>query len=542
MAVTVLSFFLPIALFDRVLQAGSVRNHEQPTPWTIPLGSTWPDRRVSEETSDMNNNNNNSTQSADEFSPAVDLQQKHDGGYSTLSSAAIPGDDSDSFDHPWVPSTFPVYPSMTTGKPIFIPHSNHRHAEHPNIYDGRTYRPDADNSNGQRPEYPTAKENVVPIWTRYEFDLLIAYSVRVMRKCSFIDRYNNYFADQRHLKKQHHNRQVFVDPIMSTNGGGRPFVNRFQQNALDYDLADGGVDYAQVSDHQDLKDVAGIAGGEENDDGGASSWFDQLQTRPSSSTAKARRPSQEAVFDVYEIASSAVVGISQAKAFKVLKFLLFLLIKFKLFVLMKFWFIVKLFVLAKIVKIMLLPFVPSMMMAMFNNNTSLPAPTPHTCPCLLVSLPSPPGPPSDNSISTSDTSLSSMMSSSSSSRNGNASIPTVITHNRFLDFDTFGVAFVPKLARFVSTVQSAQCVQRMACNEAGSKSPNLEFVWINGVMSSLVSYIPSKKLKLYVTTFKEVSDSRQENNIYSKFTTDEWSKWCTERYSCEEETTTNVMV
>lgn len=50
----------------------------------------------------------------------------------------------------------------------------------------------------------------------------------------------------------------------------------------------------------------------------------------------------------------------------------------------------------------------------------------------------------------------------------------------------------------------------------------------------MANYIPSKKLKSYVLTFKDVSDYRMEN-IFSHPSTEEWSKWCDERYYCDEE-------
>lgn len=56
------------------------------------------------------------------------------------------------------------------------------------------------------------------------------------------------------------------------------------------------------------------------------------------------------------------------------------------------------------------------------------------------------------------------------------------------------------------------------------------------ILSSLVDYISNKKLKSYVSTFKEVSNHRLEN-IFSNPSREEWSKWCDERYSCEEEPT-----
>lgn len=264
-----------------------------------------------------------------------------------------------------------------------------------------------------------------------------------------------------------------MDPTTSTkgDGGGRPVVKRFQHNELDYEVADGNVN------HENHKNT-GESANDDDGGGGISSWFGDLQTRPSSSTVKA---GQKMISDLYE---SAVIGTSHANTFKVLKILVLLFVKFKVFALMKFWFIVKMLVLAKIVKFILLPFVVSTFTGFASSQTLVPAPSP-ACPGLLIGPPGPPGPPSENTVSaynmTSASEQSSAAASSSSLyRNGSASMPAAVAHNRFMEFDTFGAAFVPKLARFVSTVQSAQCVQRMACTEAGSKSPKSEFVWING--------------------------------------------------------------
>lgn len=58
------------------------------------------------------------------------------------------------------------------------------------------------------------------------------------------------------------------------------------------------------------------------------------------------------------------------------------------------------------------------------------------------------------------------------------------------------------------------------------------------ILSSFADYTSSKKLKSYVSTFKEVSNYRLENML-NNLSAEEWSKWCDERYSCEEEPTIN---
>lgn len=272
---------------------------------------------------------------------------------------------------------------------------------------------------------------------------------------------------------KYHNRRVPADPMTWTIGdsGGRPLFKRHRQDESDYESADGNVERENLSNTGESAD--------EDDDrgGGVSSWFGGLQTRPSTPAVKA---GQKVIFDSYESAWSAVLGTVQAKTFKVLKILVLLFVKFKVFAMMKFWFIVKLLVLAKIVKFVLLPFVINTIAGYANAQTLVPALNP-ACPGLLVGPPGPPGPPSENTVSAYNMTSASEQSSASSSlyRNGSTSMSAAVAHNRFMDLDTFGTAFVPKLTRFVSVVQSAQCVQRMACTEAGSKSPKSEFVWIN---------------------------------------------------------------
>lgn len=273
-----------------------------------------------------------------------------------------------------------------------------------------------------------------------------------------------------------------MNQMTSSNGGGsgRPFVKKYQQNKLDYELIDSYIDHAQFANHDNLNDPSKSTGA--GSDGGISSWFGGLQTRTPSSSTMNFWTGQNVVFDVYEIASSTLGGITQAKTFKVLKFLFFLLIKFKLFALIKLWFIVKLLVLAKIAKIILLPFLTTLIISIFNTNTNTPVlvPNPEYTTTTTTTTSSPIQPENPGEIIVTTSNVTTIITSSSSSRNDNTTVPIAGVQNRFVNFNTLSTDFVPKLARFVSIVQSAQCVQRMACNEAGSKSPDLEFAWING--------------------------------------------------------------
>lgn len=53
----------------------------------------------------------------------------------------------------------------------------------------------------------------------------------------------------------------------------------------------------------------------------------------------------------------------------------------------------------------------------------------------------------------------------------------------------------------------------------------------------MIGYIPNQKLKLYMSTFKSVSEYRLANIFNNPATTEEWLKWCNERYPCMEEDT-----
>jgi len=52
-------------------------------------------------------------------------------------------------------------------------------------------------------------------------------------------------------------------------------------------------------------------------------------------------------------------------------------------------------------------------------------------------------------------------------------------------------------------------------------------------LSPISNYLPSKKIRSFVTTFTEVTNFRLDN-LYTRLLPSNWTEWCNEHYSCDE--------
>ncbi|XP_015375383.1 PREDICTED: uncharacterized protein LOC107169928, partial [Diuraphis noxia] len=212
--------------------------------------------------------------------------------------------------------------------------------------------------------------------------------------------------------------------------------------------------------------------------------------------------------DIYKLALLVLVkiGLAKLKVLTVIKFLVFLWVKLKLLVVLKGFLFAKFTIICKLMRLLLLPMLPNLLT--YLQNLAMMQPNP--------GMPPPP--------------MSGMANTAIQLRND--SITDSVLRRSTTGLDTLGAA--GNLLQFVAFVQSAKCVEKTACLVSGTKSPSLQSILTNWILSPLVNYIPNRKLKLYLSTLKEVSDYRLKN-IFNKPSTVEWFKWCDERYYCDDE-------
>ncbi|CAI6364216.1 unnamed protein product [Macrosiphum euphorbiae] len=89
------------------------------------------------------------------------------------------------------------------------------------------------------------------------------------------------------------------------------------------------------------------------------------------------------------------------------------------------------------------------------------------------------------------------------------------------------------MASFRQIMRSEKCVERVSCRMAGARNPSLTLIWMNWVLSPISNYLPSKKLRSFVSTFTEVTNFRLDN-LYTRLLPSNWTEWCNEHYSCDE--------
>lgn len=53
-------------------------------------------------------------------------------------------------------------------------------------------------------------------------------------------------------------------------------------------------------------------------------------------------------------------------------------------------------------------------------------------------------------------------------------------------------------------------------------------------VSPVSKYIPSKKIRSFVSTFTEVTNYRLDN-LYSSLLPKDWTQWCNDHYSCDQD-------
>lgn len=196
------------------------------------------------------------------------------------------------------------------------------------------------------------------------------------------------------------------------------------------------------------------------------SWYTDSTVyppKPPKHVASVRRQGPKVTIDLQSLGMLALIKIAllKLKSLKALKVLLFLAIKLMMFTTIGVILSGKFLVLTQTVRLFLMPFAWSWLAnAIKSFKTSVDGGT---------------------SIAAAESVNSSSISSGVAAQNSDfRNVMTV--RDRFVDTGSLTATFVPRLARFVNTVEaaSAQCVQTMACRAASSRSVSLESIWVNG--------------------------------------------------------------
>ncbi|XP_025420429.1 uncharacterized protein LOC112690593 [Sipha flava] len=351
--------------------------------------------------------------------------------------------------------------------------------------DGRAYRPDIFIDSDQIPEYSTSNVNAFPKWN------------------------SKYYTGHRQLKK-YGPMIMETDLTMTDSSGGSGGM---------YNGYDNGLDYGQIEADSYRNQIGGDGSSGDNT---AVGWYTEPATMASSRPmAEIRDPGSSSSstkfvsLDVKKLIWLAVIKavLAKLKFLAILKFLAVLFVKAKLVALLKVFLFAKFTVMSRLFKLCVLPFVPSMLLWLRSA-------------ALMQLNPTAAGMAMNTNINT-NTAMADM--GAGQLRNDSAADPV---HMRSTDLNAIGTA--ADLFQFVANVQSAKCAERTACRVASIRPLGFQSVWLNWILSSMVNYIPNKKLKSYMLTFKDVSDYRLDN-IFSHPSTEEWLKWCDERYYCDEE-------
>ncbi|XP_027838226.2 uncharacterized protein LOC114120505 [Aphis gossypii] len=85
---------------------------------------------------------------------------------------------------------------------------------------------------------------------------------------------------------------------------------------------------------------------------------------------------------------------------------------------------------------------------------------------------------------------------------------------------------------FRQIMRSEKCVERVSCRMAGAERPSVLLIWLNWLASPISNYIPSKKIRSFVSTFTEVTNFRLDN-LHTRLLPTNWTEWCNEHYSCD---------
>lgn len=156
------------------------------------------------------------------------------------------------------------------------------------------------------------------------------------------------------------------------------------------------------------------------------------------------------------------MGLIKMAAFKAIKSMLLFAIKLKLFMLFKLFAFAKFFVLSKLLKLFVLPMLPNFqsLLSMLLNPTMSPTMSTTMSPSSMMMM----MPMMNMTMLRKDAELSGQ------ARNSSGVVVEPLEMRSANDIDLF---------RFVTAVNTAKCVERMACHVAATRPPSFQSTWTN---------------------------------------------------------------
>ncbi|XP_050442508.1 uncharacterized protein LOC126846764 [Adelges cooleyi] len=300
-------------------------------------------------------------------------------------------------------------------------------------------------------------------------------------------------------------------------------LNKYGPAPVEADITvdeDGSTGYGSTFDYvggsgydsgSSMKNAGGWVGGDS-----MAGWYSEpvsQHARPVPIIAEIRHPSSKMGFDMGKIGMLAMIkiGLAKLKALGFVKALLLLLLKLKFFLVLLLFKFLMLLKMMKLLKLLLLPFLLSLALPLLLPLLLTIFPRLMR---LLFLLSQPALVPNTNTNTTPN--------------------PNETLQKRRSHLDPIEL-LDPNLAQIRNIVQSEKCIQRIACRLAGTQS-SFTSIWTNWTLQQMSKYIPNKRLESYVTTFNDVSDRRLQHLLGESSPPDDWTKWCTEQYDCDEAT------
>lgn len=254
-----------------------------------------------------------------------------------------------------------------------------------------------------------------------------------------------YYPSHRQLKKY---GPVIVETDVSADGSSVTGGYNVYDNSVDY-----GSSANNEPENVKNSNVGGGGGGGDSFVGWYSDHAPTQSSLPSPVVAEVRQPGHKMSVDLHKLTLLAVVkiGLAKLKVLTVIKFLAFLWVKLKLLVLLKGFVFAKFAVMGKLLKLFVLPFLPNLLTwlrnaAMMQLNPAMNMPGP---------------------------AMSEMANNGIQLRNGSVVDPVLRRSTADQDEAT------GNLLRFLTSMQSAKCLERTACRVSGTRPPNLQSTLVN---------------------------------------------------------------
>lgn len=271
---------------------------------------------------------------------------------------------------------------------------------------------------------------------------------------------NRYYSGHRQLKNYGADPGP-TDMYVAKDGNsiGSSAMYGEYDNAVDYSYSGANYDPESYKNPKDDSYAEGYTGS----DGGDYGWYSgaplYASSRPAPTIlAAARLPKMTTGVQKLGWVAIAMLGLGKLLVFKVVKFFVLLAVKLKLLVLFKMFLYAKFFVISKLFKLIILPFIPyvssflnNLLMAMMSSSSMTPM--------MAMMMPM-----------TSDigTSVGTFRNSSTTTEPANMRSTNVSK-----------IATTENLLQLMSTILSAKCAEKLACHVAGTRSQSFQSLWMD---------------------------------------------------------------